>query len=208
MGAMFVALLVFAYLLGSLPIGLIVGKAVRGIDVREHGSGNIGATNVWRTLGPVWGSLVFALDVGKGLAPVLLAQRNAAHIAWLPVAAGLAAILGHNFSVFLKFKGGKGVATTLGVAFGLSWVAGLVGFGVWLVVLGADALHFGLFAGRHPDRRVLHLVAQRQAPGPTASSPCWRRCSCSSSTGRTWRGSGRARSRRWSAKEGRQPRKP
>ena len=132
---MFVVLLVFAYLLGSLPIGLIVGKVVKGIDVREHGSGNIGASNVWRTLGPVWGGLVFALDVGKGLAPVLLAQRDPAHHAWLPVAAGLAAIIGHNFSVFLRFKGGKGVATTLGVAFGLSWVAALVAFGVWLTVL-------------------------------------------------------------------------
>ena len=129
-------LLIFAYLLGSLPIGLIVGKAVRGIDVREFGSGNIGASNVWRTLGPAWGSLVFALDVGKGLTPVLLARPLAAHAAWLPVAAGMAAILGHNFSVFLKFKGGKGVATTLGVAFGLSWLAGLIAFGVWLAVLG------------------------------------------------------------------------
>ena len=66
---------------------------------------------------------------------MLLALRDTAHPAWLPVAAGLAAIIGHNFSVFLKFKGGKGVATTLGVAFGLSWVAGLVAFGVWLIVL-------------------------------------------------------------------------
>jgi len=129
-------LLVFAYLLGSLPIGLIVGKAVKGIDVREHGSGNIGASNVGRVLGPVWFSVVFALDVGKGLLPVLLVHRLGVSLAWLPVAVGMAAILGHNFSVFLGGKGGKGVATSLGVAFGLSWLAGLIGFGTWLAVLG------------------------------------------------------------------------
>lgn len=137
MGIMSVLLLlILAYLLGSLPIGLIVGKAVRGIDVREHGSGNIGASNVWRLLGPAWGSVVFVLDVGKGLLPVVLARPLAPAHSWLAVAAGLAAILGHNFSVFLGGKGGKGVATTLGVAFGLSWVAALAGFGVWLIVLG------------------------------------------------------------------------
>ena len=129
-------LLVFAYLLGSLPIGLLVGKAVKGIDVREHGSGNIGASNVWRLLGPFWGSLVFVLDVGKGFLPVLLARTHATPLSWLPVVAGLAAILGHNFSVFLKFKGGKGVATSCGVALGLSWQAGLIGLGTWLAVLG------------------------------------------------------------------------
>ena len=139
-----VLLLAFSYLLGSLPIGLIVCKTVKGIDVREHGSGNIGASNVWRTLtqicgpvwGPVWGGLVFVLDVGKGLLPVLLARAHSDSEAWLPVVAGLTAIIGHNFSVFLRFKGGKGVATSCGVALGLSWMAGLIGLGTWVVVLG------------------------------------------------------------------------
>jgi len=125
------AFLLGAYVFGALPIGLAVGKVVRGIDVREFGSGNIGASNVWRTLGPAWGIVVFALDVCKGLIPTLLAHHLAHAPAWLPVAAGVAAVLGHNFSPFLRFQGGKGVATTLGVAFGLSWMAALIGFAVW-----------------------------------------------------------------------------
>lgn len=128
-------LLLFAYVFGALPIGLMVGKAVRGIDVREFGSGNIGASNVWRTLGPTWGVIVFLLDVGKGVLPTLLARHVGHGPVWLPVAAGVAAVMGHNFSPFLGFKGGKGVATTLGVALGLSWEAALIGFAVWGVCL-------------------------------------------------------------------------
>lgn len=124
-------LLLIAYLIGSLPIGLYVGKLARGIDIRDFGSGNIGASNVWRTLGPAWGIVVFALDVGKGLGPTMLARHGLHAPGWLPVAAGVAAVLGHNFSPFLGFKGGKGVATTLGVAFGLSLPAALIGFAVW-----------------------------------------------------------------------------
>jgi glycerol-3-phosphate acyltransferase PlsY len=130
-----VVLLIFSYLLGALPVGLLIGKGFRGIDVREHGSGNIGATNVWRTLGPVLGTLTFALDVAKGLIPVLLARHFYSGFVWLPVAAGILAIIGHNFSIFLGFQGGKGVATTLGVAFGLSWAAALIAFLVWGLVL-------------------------------------------------------------------------
>ncbi len=128
-------LLLAAYLFGSLPIGLAIGKLVRGIDIRDYGSGNIGASNVWRILGPAWGVLVFLLDVAKGLLPTLAAHRHLNGPIWLPVAAGLAAILGHNFSPFLKFKGGKGVATSLGVAFGLSWEAALIAFAAWSLLL-------------------------------------------------------------------------
>jgi glycerol-3-phosphate acyltransferase PlsY len=128
-------ILLSSYLLGAIPAGLIVGRLVKGIDIREHGSRNIGATNVWRILGPAWGTLTFVLDTVKGLAPVLLARHLAGHPIWLPVAAGLMAVIGHNASVFLKFKGGKGVATTLGVAFGLSWQAALLAFAVWGLVL-------------------------------------------------------------------------
>ena len=134
---MIIILLLFliSYLLGSIPVGLIIGKAVKRIDVRKHGSGNIGASNVWRTLGPRWGVLTFALDVAKGLFPVLLANHFIYNYHWLPVACGLLAIIGHNFSLFLGFKGGKGVATTLGVAFGLSWAAALIAFAVWGIAL-------------------------------------------------------------------------
>lgn len=132
-------LLLLAYLFGSLPIGLLVGRMVKGIDVRDYGSGNIGASNVWRTMGPLWGTAVFLFDFCKGYFPTVLTTRLHEHqpeiSAWMPVAVGLAAIMGHNFSPFLRFKGGKGVATSLGVVFGLSPVAAAVGFAVWGVCL-------------------------------------------------------------------------
>ena len=120
-----------AYLFGALPIGLLVGRMVKGIDVRDYGSGNIGASNVWRTMGPLWGVAVFLFDFCKGFFPTLLAGRVHGAGPWLPVLVGLAAILGHNFSPFLRFKGGKGVATSLGVVYGLSVPAAAIGFTVW-----------------------------------------------------------------------------
>ncbi len=126
--------ILLSFLFGSLPIGLMVGRMVKGIDVRDYGSGNIGASNVWRTMGPLWGIVVFLFDFCKGYFPASFAA-HAAHVQhltpWLPIGAGLAAILGHNYSPFLKFKGGKGVATSLGVVYGLSPLAAAVGFGVW-----------------------------------------------------------------------------
>ena len=133
-------LLLLAYLLGSLPIGLLVGRMVKNIDVRDYGSGNIGASNVWRTMGPLWGTAVFLFDFGKGYLPTIMTvqmqSRQPDLSPWLPVAVGLAAILGHNFSPFLRFKGGKGVATSLGVVFGLAPFAALAGFAVWGICLG------------------------------------------------------------------------
>jgi len=126
-----ILLILGAYLLGSLPIGLYIGKMVKGIDVREFGSGNIGASNVWRTLGPAWGILVFLLDVSKGLLPTVTAHHEWHISPWWPILTGMAAICGHNCSPFLHFKGGKGVATSLGVVAGLSPPAALLGFAVW-----------------------------------------------------------------------------
>lgn len=115
-----------AYFVGSIPIGFLLARA-KGVDIRKHGSGNIGATNVWRVLGPRIGALCFALDVLKGLGPVLgagfantvLKSTPPPNIAlcWMAVAA--AAILGHMFPVWLKFKGGKGVATGFGALLGV-----------------------------------------------------------------------------------------
>lgn len=133
-----------AYLAGSIPFGLLIGLS-RGIDVREHGSGNVGATNVGRTLGKKWGILCFALDVLKGLLPVLLygvahpGQHGAvAALQWLAIAA--AAVLGHVFPVWLGFKGGKGVATGLGVLLGV-WpvltVPGLATGVLWFAIAKA-----------------------------------------------------------------------
>lgn len=130
----YTVLLILSYLLGAVPFGLIIGKAWRGVDIRRFGSGNIGATNVYRTLGPGPGILVFLADVAKGLIPVLAAKHLASETAWLGVAAGMSAILGHTLSIFLKLRGGKGVATSLGVGVGLVPVIALVAFGLWVLV--------------------------------------------------------------------------
>ncbi len=104
-----------AYILGSIPFGLILAKLFGGTDVRKGGSGNIGATNVARVIGPVAGILTLILDVAKGSAAVLLAARLSQNSAtWMMIAA-LAALAGHCFPIWLKFKGGKGVATAAGM---------------------------------------------------------------------------------------------
>lgn len=115
------------YLLASIPFGLLVGRS-RGVDVRQVGSGNIGATNVARALGKPLALLVLLLDTGKGLGPVLLGRALLAaephHELWVG-GLMLAAVLGHCFTVFLRFRGGKGVATGLGVLLGAAPWAGL-----------------------------------------------------------------------------------
>jgi acyl phosphate:glycerol-3-phosphate acyltransferase len=138
----FVILVTAAYLLGSVPFGLIIARAY-GKDLRSIGSGNIGATNVSRALGRKWGYLCFGLDLLKGFVPMLVAmyilpQELTAAKIWLWLAVGTAAILGHVFPIYLKFKGGKGVATSLGVVLGLwPWytIVGLITFAVWAVVV-------------------------------------------------------------------------
>ncbi len=128
------------YLLGSCPNGYLVSRA-RGIDIRQHGSGNIGATNVLRVLGKKWGYLVFALDALKGFVAVRLAFAIAAATVigtaqreLLGIASGLACILGHTFPVWLRFRGGKGVATSAGVLLGLMPVAVFSVLAVWIIL--------------------------------------------------------------------------
>ncbi len=123
-----------AYLLGAVPFGLLVVRAVTGRDIRKEGSGNIGASNVYRVAGPTVGVLVLALDLLKGLLPVIFSQRLGLDSATI-IAAGLAAIAGHNWSVFLRGAGGKGVATSYGVLLALSPVAGLIAAGIWVAVI-------------------------------------------------------------------------
>ena len=121
-----IAILLFAYLIGSIPFGYIITRLIRDVDIRHYGSGNIGATNVLRLLGWKLGLLVFLLDAAKGVAAVLLAGAISDQDA-LPFLAGLAVLLGHCFPIFLKFKGGKGAATGIGVIAALSvWAALLV----------------------------------------------------------------------------------
>ena len=122
-----------AYLLGSIPTGLLLARAL-GVDIRATGSGNIGATNVYRTLGRTVGITTLVGDCLKGLLPVLVARRLGFDEAWV-AAAGLAAFLGHVYTVFLRFKGGKGVATALGVFLGISPIAVLAALGVFIGVV-------------------------------------------------------------------------
>jgi glycerol-3-phosphate acyltransferase PlsY len=120
------------YLLGSIPFGLLITRAAGGPDVRTIGSGNIGATNVLRTGRKGLAALTLVCDVLKGTAGVLIAAHLAGHEAAL--AAGLGAFLGHLFPVWLKFKGGKGVATYIGLLIGLAWPGALIFVAIWLVV--------------------------------------------------------------------------
>ena len=130
---------VVGYLSGAMPFGYWAGK-LKGMDIRQHGSGNIGATNVIRVLGKGIGIPVFILDALKGWLPVWLATSFLAKQGAAPeivstgaVVAGLSAVLGHMFTFWLGFKGGKGVATTAGVLLGIAPLAMLGGLGVWLL---------------------------------------------------------------------------
>jgi glycerol-3-phosphate acyltransferase PlsY len=143
---------VAAYLLGAIPFSLVIGQRVKGIDLREHGSGNLGATNVYRNLGKGWGGLCLLLDAAKGVAAVLLmtlvvdaiprGEALPLHLTgdvWR-ILAGAAAILGHSFSPFVRFKGGKGIATTFGVFLILEPLAVLLAFAVFVAVFLATRI--------------------------------------------------------------------
>ena len=129
-----VLLVVLSYLIGAVPTGLVLVRLLRGEDIRRHGSGNIGTVNVLRVAGPATAVTVLIVDILKGLIPVLLAVRLEA-APWVIVACALAAIAGHNWSVFLGFTGGKGIATSFGVLLGLSWPAAVVAAAVWVVAV-------------------------------------------------------------------------
>jgi acyl phosphate:glycerol-3-phosphate acyltransferase len=123
------------YVLGSIPFGLILAKLFGGKDVREHGSGNIGATNVSRVAGPLPGILTLLLDGGKGAAAVWFAAKFTDSSATGMMLGGLAALLGHCFPVWLRFRGGKGVATALGVYLALCPLATAVALVIFVLVL-------------------------------------------------------------------------
>ena len=124
-------LLLAAYVIGSIPTGLIIGKLFFKTDVRNYGSKNIGATNTFRVLGLKAALPVFLGDAGKGALGVLLFYTNPE---WM-IAGGLCAMIGHNWSIFLKFSGGRGVATGLGVLIALSPVVAAICFAVWAVIV-------------------------------------------------------------------------
>jgi glycerol-3-phosphate acyltransferase PlsY len=134
--------IVGSYLLGAIPCGFLVARAVMHDDIRNHGSGNIGATNVGRVMGWRWGSLVLLLDALKGAVPTYVLPRLALATGeytfiQLSVACGVSAVLGHMFPVWLNFRGGKGVATALGVVVVLSPWASLVALLVFVIVLSS-----------------------------------------------------------------------
>jgi len=157
-----------AYVAGSIPFGVLIARA-KGIDLRQIGSGNIGATNVARAMGKGWAIAVLAADAAKGFVPVWLGRRFGLP-AWAVGLAGGAAIVGHMFTIFLRGRGGKGVATSLGMALALSPLPALIGFGAYIVVFATTRLSslgsllgvwtFGvLFALRDQPPRPLIAVA-------------------------------------------------
>jgi len=129
-----VLLCVAAYLFGAIPFGLLVAKS-RGVNIREHGSGNIGATNVFRVIGKGWGIFTFTLDALKGFIPAFVFPQLIGLGAEWGVLFGIVAILGHSFPVYLKFKGGKGVATSAGMLLGVAPLAVGVGFTCWVICM-------------------------------------------------------------------------
>lgn len=134
---------VLGYLLGAIPFGLIIGRLTKGIDLREYGSHRTGATNALRTLGAPAAATVFLLDVGKGAAAVLLARLLFAGdplVEWAAAAAGVAAIVGHNWSLFIGFTGGRGVATSAGALGAMS---------VWTILIVAPIVVLVIWRSRY-----------------------------------------------------------
>ncbi len=131
---LYLLLLLGSYILGAIPTGYIITKLVKKVDVREYGSGNIGATNVYRVLGIKWALVVVLLDILKGVIPIL-AGMAVLESEILIILLGIVAIMGHNWTIFLGFKGGRGVATAGGVIFTLMPLPSFIGLIIWLTVV-------------------------------------------------------------------------
>jgi glycerol-3-phosphate acyltransferase PlsY len=160
-----VAAIIASYLIGAIPTGLIVVRVLTGEDIRRHGSGNIGTVNVLRVAGVATAIGVLVVDILKGMLPTLLAMRWG-FSAGTVVLCGLAAIAGHNWSPFLGFQGGKGIATSYGVLLALSWPAAAVAAAVWILtvaitrysslgsLLGVVSVPLSLWRLRQPEEYV------------------------------------------------------
>ena len=178
-----VLIVVGAYLLGSIPFGYLLPRLVRGEDVRTRGSGNVGASNVWRVYGRSLGVPVALLDVAKGFVPALVGLEVGGD--WVGVLAGAAAMIGHARPVFLGFgKGGKMVATAGGVAFALAPLVAAICLVLWLVVF-ALFRYASLASMRHRRRRSRCSASRSAARGPSSASPPSPRSASSSCTGTT-----------------------
>ena len=141
----YLVIAIIAYLLGAIPFGLIISRRMAHVDIREHGSGNIGATNVFRTLGTRLGLLTGILDLSKAAAAVLLAMfiignevfvvaGHDIHVQLAQILAAISAMVGHNWSVYIKFKGGKGVACFIGGLLVINWVVALIGLAAGIII--------------------------------------------------------------------------
>ncbi|SJZ54196.1 glycerol-3-phosphate 1-O-acyltransferase PlsY [Selenihalanaerobacter shriftii] len=128
--------ILISYLLGSIPFGLLLTRLVKGVDIREYGSGNIGATNAYRVMGFGMGVMVALFDISKGYISVQIAKQVfGADVAVILIIAGLAAVAGHNWPIFLKFNGGRGVATSVGILINLLPKTVLIVFFIWLIIV-------------------------------------------------------------------------
>ena len=143
-----IGVLFLSYILGSIPFGFLVAYLVKNIDIRKHGSGNIGATNVLRVVGKQWGILVFLLDFLKGFSAPLMTKLILSRVypeaelaSYIFVLSSMIVVCGHNWTIFLSFKGGKGVATSVGAISGL----GMIFPKLWLILLLAVAVWIVLF---------------------------------------------------------------
>ena len=186
-------IVVGGYLIGSIPFGFVLPRLVRGEDIRERGSGNVGASNVWRVYGRSLGIPVALLDVAKGFVPALVGLEVGGD--WVGVLAGAAAMIGHARPVFLAFgKGGKMVATAGGVALALAPLAAAACLVVWLAHVRGLALRVAR-VDRHRGRAARPRARVRRAPGRSSASPRSLRSVSSSCIGRTSAGCSRAPSR-------------
>ena len=135
-----ILLIVLAYLIGSIPTSIWVSRKFFNIDIRDYGSGNAGATNTFRVLGPKWGSFVMMVDVLKGVVATSLYILLPYYLMneWdrtnFMIGLGLASVLGHIFPIWANFKGGKGVATACGILFGINWILGAATLSTWIIV--------------------------------------------------------------------------
>jgi acyl phosphate:glycerol-3-phosphate acyltransferase len=157
-----VALIALAYLIGAIPFGILAGRLAGGVDLRQHGSRRTGTTNALRTLGTGWAAAVLVLDVAKGAVAVLLAQTlyqagPAGSGEWVAATAGVAAVVGHNWSVFIGFGGGRGVATSAG---------GLLIISPWTLLVIAPLMAIVVWQSRYVS--LGSVVAAAAAPGVTA----------------------------------------
>ena len=145
LGGKYLVIAIIAYLLGAIPFGLIISRRMAHVDIREHGSGNIGATNVFRTLGTRLGLLTGILDLSKAATAVLLAMfiiggdvlvvaGHDIHVQLAQILAAISAMVGHNWSVYIRFKGGKGVACFIGGLLVINWVVALIGLAAGIII--------------------------------------------------------------------------